>query len=162
MCTSPANLIIAGHRTAKNSIAIVHCMLIILCCSSDIYYWYVCFWSLEMKFYVNAISSAKTLRFIGGSLTHKTSAIARTGIGRFVKRFFNVPSASQTSYDARPGTVCCPDGHRLSRTIYIFNKIARYPADVILPSLTLPNAVRAPWNFKNTLISPGTVQCLQN
>ena len=35
----------------------------------------------------------------------------------------------QTPAGPRPGTV-------------------RSPADVILPSITLPNAVRAPWNFK--------------
>ena len=48
----------------------------------------------------------------GGNLTHKTSAGARTGIGRFVKRFLIVPGACQTSYDARPGTVRCPGGAR--------------------------------------------------
>ena len=35
----------------------------------------------------------------------RASSGARTGIGRFVKRFFNVLSACQTSYDVRPGTV---------------------------------------------------------
>jgi len=37
----------------------------------------------------------------GGSLTHKTSAGARTGIGQFDKRFFNVPCTCQTLLDAR-------------------------------------------------------------
>jgi len=41
----------------------------------------------------------------GGSSTHKTSAGARTSIGRFVKRFFNVLGACQTTYDVWPGTV---------------------------------------------------------
>jgi len=37
----------------------------------------------------------------GGRSTHKISAGARTGIGRFVKRFFEVLGACQTSYDTR-------------------------------------------------------------
>ena len=60
----------------------------------------------------------------------------------------------------------CPDRHRWNRTIYILNKnrpmhiqsvqtpAGRRPGnvrcltDVILPSMTLQNAVREPWNFK--------------
>ena len=34
--------------------------------------------------------------------THITSTGARTGIGRFDKRFLKVSDACQTSYDARP------------------------------------------------------------
>ena len=37
-------------RQQKNSIALVSCMLIILSCSSEIYYLYLYFWSLEMKY----------------------------------------------------------------------------------------------------------------
>ena len=58
-----------------------------------------------------------TALLTGGSSTHKTSAGARTDIGRFVKRFLKVPGACETSYDARPGTARCPDGHRGNRTI---------------------------------------------
>jgi len=35
----------------------------------------------------------------GGSSTRKTTAGARTGIGRFVKRLLKVSGACQTSYD---------------------------------------------------------------
>jgi len=71
--------------------------------------------------YVDAIcTSAKTRRFSSMAVsTYKTSAGpgrassgARTGIGRFVKRFLLFPGACQTSYDARPGTIRCPDGRR--------------------------------------------------
>ena len=60
-----------------------------------------------------------TSLLIGGSSTHKTSAGARTGIGRFVKRFLKVSGACQTSFDARPdvrkrrpGSVRAPYGAR--------------------------------------------------
>ena len=87
----------------------------------------------------NMFFCKNTSLLTGGNSTHKTSvgartgivrcpdghrpvpgrasSGARTGIGRFVKRFLKVPGACQTSYDAQPGTVRCPDGHRWNRTI---------------------------------------------
>jgi len=42
----------------------------------------------------------------------------------------------------------CPDGRSLNITISILSKIVRWPANVSLPSMSLQNAVRAPWNTK--------------
>ena len=62
-----------------------------------------------------------TSDFTGGSQTYKTSAVARTGFGRIVKRFSSSWSISD---------------------------MVRCPADVIMPSMTIQDAVRASWNFK--------------
>jgi len=65
-------------------------MLIILSCTSEIYYLYLYFWSLEMKYLrkCNMFFCKNSSLLTGGNSTHKTSAGARTGIVR------------------------CPDGHR--------------------------------------------------
>ena len=101
-------------KTAKISIALVRCMLIILSCSSEIYIFVFMLLFLEVINLCNCnmYICKNTSLLTGGSSTHKTSAGARTGVGRFVKRFFNTISACQTSYDVRPGTVRCPVGHR--------------------------------------------------
>jgi len=113
-------------------------MLIIFSCSSKIYYLYLYFWSLEMK-YLCKCFSAKTRRFspvavrlIKHRPVLRASFGARTGIGRFVKRFLKVPGACQTSYDARPGTV------EIVRYKF-FNKTS---SDVCKRR---PDAVRAPY-----------------
>ena len=46
----------------------------------------------------NMFFCKNTSLLTGGNSTHKTSAGARTGIGRFVKRVLKVPGACQTSY----------------------------------------------------------------
>ena len=121
---------------------------------------YLCFGSLEVKYLCkcNMFFCKNTSLLTGCSSTNKTSACARMVIGQFVKRFFNVLCACQTSYYVRLGTlesydnflnknrpvpVRCeqtPDGRRPDTV--------RCSADVVLPSMTLPNAVRSPWNFK--------------
>jgi len=92
----------------------------------NIYIWIYVFGLGKRNIYVYTIcTSAKTRRFSPVAvrlIKHRpvpgrASSGARTGIGRFVKRFFKVPGACQTSYDARPGTVRYPDGHRWNRTI---------------------------------------------
>jgi len=117
----------------------------------------------QWNIYVNAIcTSAKTRRFSPVAvllITHRpvpgpASSGARTGIGRFdsIWRLSDI--------------VRCPDGHRRSRTLWILNKnrlvpvrcvqtparcrpgTVTCPADVILPSMTLPNALRMQWDFK--------------
>jgi len=74
---------------------------------------YLCFWSLEAIYLCkcNMYICKNTLLLICGSSTHKT--LARTGIGRFVKRFFNVLGACRTSYIVR---------HRWNRTIILLYK----------------------------------------
>ena len=63
----------------------------------------------------------------------RASSNARTGIGRFVKRYFKVPGACQTSYDAQPGTVRC------NPTIYILNKNRPVPVRCVqTPARTAP------------------------
>ena len=103
----------------------------------NIYFCIYTFWFLEVKylFWCNKYFCKYTSLLTGCSSTHKTSAGARTGVGRFVKRFTKVPGAFQTSNDA------------------IETKIVRCTSDVykrhvILPSMTLQNTVREPWNFK--------------
>jgi len=75
----------------------------------------------------NVLLQKNTSLLTGGCSTHITSTGARTGIGQFDKRYLKVSSACQTSYDARPGTVRCPDGHRWNRTILILNKNRSVP-----------------------------------
>jgi len=138
----------------------------------NIYFCIYVFGLQKWYIYVNAIcTSAKTGRFSPVAvrlIKHRpvpgrASSGARTGIGRFVKRCSwrlsdivrclaghrTVPSrAPFESYDNflyknRPVPVRCvqtPAGLRPGT--------ARCPADVILPLMTLTNAVRAPWNFK--------------
>ena len=62
----------------------IRCMLIILSFSSEIYYLYLCFWSLEMKHICkcNMLFCKNTSLLTGGSSTHKTSAGTWTGIVR--------------------------------------------------------------------------------
>jgi len=93
-------------KTAKFSIALVGCRLIILSWSSNIYFVFM-YWSLEMEYLCkcNMYFCKNTSLLTGGCSTHITSAGARTGIGRFDKRFFKVSCACQTSYDAQTGTV---------------------------------------------------------
>ena len=63
-------------KTAKISIALIRCMLIIISCSSEIYYLYLSFWSKGMKYLCkcNMVFCKNTSLLTGGSLTHKTSA----------------------------------------------------------------------------------------
>ena len=99
-------------RQQQNSIALVRCMLIILSCSSEIYYLYSCFWSLEIKYLCkcNMFFCKNTSLLTGGSLTHETSVCARTGIVRCPDR--HRPVSGRASSGARTGIVRCPDGHR--------------------------------------------------
>jgi len=90
---------------------------------------YLGFWSLEVIYLlvckcniIILLQKKNRSLLTGGSSTHTTSAGARMGIGRFVNIFFNALGACQTSYDVRPGTVRCPVGHRLNRTIKLLNK----------------------------------------
>ena len=51
----------------------------------------------------NRPGTGRFLRIFACVVTYSTGA--RTGIGRFVKRYLKFSGACQTSYDARPGTV---------------------------------------------------------
>jgi len=111
-------------RLQKNSIALVRCMFI--SCLIEMYIFCIMFLVLKWNIYVNTIcSSAKTFCFSPVAvrlIKHRpvpgwASSFARTSIDRFVKRFSIVPGDCKTSYDARPGTVRCPDGHRWNCTI---------------------------------------------
>ena len=138
------------------------CMLIILSCSSEIYIFVFMFWVFR-----SVCTSAKTRRFSPVAVRLiKHRPVPGRASAALLRDFCNVLGACQTSYDVRPGTVRCPVGHRWNRTIKSLNKnrpvpvrcvptpagrrqgTVRCPTDVILPSMTLPNAVRAPWNFK--------------
>jgi len=74
-----------------------------------------------------------------GSSTHKSSADARTGIvrcpsgARTESYYINLKEKSSGARPMCANAGWAPFGH---------------PADVILPSLTLPNAVRALRNFE--------------
>ena len=90
-------------KTAKLSMALVRYMLFILSCSSEIYIivlslqkWFIYVDAITRRFSPVAVRLIKHRRVPG-----RASSGARTGIGRFVKRFSKVPGAFQTSYDAR-------------------------------------------------------------
>jgi len=88
-----------------------------------------CFWSLEVKYLCKCYMyfCKNTSLLTCGSLTHKTSACARTA-----------PLESNDKMFEQKSSGACP--------MCAITGLATYV--VILPSMTLPNAVRAPWNFK--------------
>jgi len=120
----------------------------------NIYFCIYVFGFQKWYIYVNTIcTSAKTRRFSPVAvqlIKHRpvpgrASSGARTGIGRFVKRFVNVLSACQTSYDVRPGTVRCPVGHRWNRTIIFLYKNRPVPVRCVqTPAGRRPGTVRCP------------------
>jgi len=138
-------------KTAKISIVLVRCMLIILSCSSEIYIFVFMFLVFRSLCKCNMYICKNTSLLTGGSSTHKTSAGTRTGIVQFVKRFFNVLSACQTSYDVWLGTVRCPVGHRWNRTYIFYTKIVRCLSDVCKRR---PVAVQAPYGARPMSLYP--------
>ena len=113
-----------------------------------------------------------------GSSTHKLSPGARPSIGQFVRGFSKAPSAFQTSYDARPGTVRCLHGWSPFKSDDLNFKQNRpvpvrcvvtptgrrpgtvwCPADVTLPPKTIKTPYRRP--KYSTLTLPGTIRCLK-
>ena len=142
-------------KTAKKfnstcSLHIIHPQLL----KRNIYFCIYVVWSLKVKYLCkcNMYFCKNTSLLTGGYSTHITSAGAWTCIGRYDTRFLKVSGACQTSYDAQPGTVgIVRFEFKKNRTVPVrcvqTPGAVRCPADVILPSMTLPNAVRAPWNF---------------
>jgi len=80
-----------------------------------------------------AVSTYKTSAGPGRASSGRSSYGTLTVAVRIVRFKFEQKSVPvrcvQTPAERRPGNV-------------------RYPADIILPPMTLLNAVRAPWNFK--------------
>jgi len=94
--------------------ALIRCMLIILSCSSEIYYLYLSFWSKGMKYLCqyNMVICKNTSLLTGGSSGHKTSAGARTGIVRCPDGHRPICEEFFKSSRRLSDIVRCPAGHR--------------------------------------------------